>query len=432
MNEVRFFPEDGLTQELYEELSAVPTVDAHEHLPPEPERLEAAHDFYSLFEHYCRGDLAAAGATQEDMAFFADRAKPAAERWQRFKPFLSAIRTGGYARAALLVVRDLLHLPDLDDDTFEEVGRRLTALNRPGLYEDLLHRKCNLAACIQCWRYGQEPYPDFFFHLAPSPEVVDLVHRKAVDKLAERTGVDISNLDDALEAMSRRVEQWREDPKVVGIKSAHAYSRPIRFVRPDKDEAGRAFDRLRVSAPGRSDANDVRLVQDFLMVELTARARDTGLPMVFHTGLQAGNYGRIQDANPLLLEDLVRLFPDVKFDFFHAGIPWTREIAVMAKYFPGVHLNLAWVHIIDPAMARSALAEWLDLVPHTKIFGFGGDYAIPEKVWGHLKIARYNIARVLADKVREGAFSRRDASMAARRLMLENPARFYGLPVGVE
>jgi hypothetical protein len=100
---------------------------------------------------------------------------------------------------------------------------------------------------------------------------------------------------------------------------------------------------------------------------------------------------------------------------------------VLAKYFPGVHLNMAWSHIANPVQARSALSEWLDMVPNTKIFGFGGDYAIVEKVYGHLKIARQNIAMVLAEKIREGAYTRSEASMVARRLMRENADRFYGL-----
>jgi hypothetical protein len=86
---------------------------------------------------------------------------------------------------------------------------------------------------------------------------------------------------------------------------------------------------------------------------------------------------------------------------------------------------MAWMHIIDPAQARSALAEWLDLVPNTKIFGFGGDYRFVEKVYGHLKLAKQNIARVLADKVDECAFSRAEASLVAQRLLFDNPNEFY-------
>jgi uncharacterized protein len=85
------------------------------------------------------------------------------------------------------------------------------------------------------------------------------------------------------------------------------------------------------------------------------------------------------------------------------------------------------MHIINPAQARSALSEWLDMVPNNKIFGFGGDYSIVEKVYGHLTLARQNIAAVLADKIRVGAMSRSEASQVARRLMFDNPRDFYGL-----
>jgi predicted TIM-barrel fold metal-dependent hydrolase len=160
---------------------------------------------------------------------------------------------------------------------------------------------------------------------------------------------------------------------------------------------------------------------------LAARAGEAGLPVVIHTGLQAGNYNRVTNANPLLLQNLIAANPKTRFDLFHGGMPWVREIAVLAKYFPHVYLNMAWMHIISPSQARSALAEWLDMVPNSKIFGFGGDYSIVEKVYGHLKIARENIALVLAAKVREGAWSRADASLVARRLMRDNPAEFYRL-----
>ena len=68
--------------------------------------------------------------------------------------------------------------------------------------------------------------------------------------------------------------------------------------------------------------------------------------------------------------------------------------------------------------------------PNAKIFGFGGDYSIVEEVYGHLQIAREDIAAVLAGKVRGGGWTRADASLVARRLMRDNAAEFYGIKVG--
>ncbi|MBS3764491.1 MAG: amidohydrolase family protein, partial [Planctomycetes bacterium] len=168
-------------------------------------------------------------------------------------------------------------------------------------------------------------------------------------------------------------------------------------------------------------------LQDYLVFQMVGRASEIDLPIVIHTGLQAGNYNRIRNADPLHLQTLIEEFPATKFDLFHGGMPWVREIAVLAKYFPGVHLNMAWMHIIGPEQACSALSEWLDMVPNTKIFGFGGDYGIVEKVYGHITIARRNIARVLAGKIRLSGWSREEASRVGRLLLHDNPNRFYNL-----
>ncbi len=417
---------DSLVRELFEELEQIGTVDAHEHLPTEESRLEKARDFYDLFCHYCRGDLVSAGASDEDLALFGDREKPLKERWERFKPFLSAIRTGAYARAALIFIRGVLDLGDLNDETYETVTEKLREMNKPGLYAYVLRERCNIAACSQCWHLG-EPGPDYFYHLAPGPLLVDLLSQEAVGKLATRCDRPIHSLDDVLECMTKVVEEWGADPKTVGIKSGHAYSRSLAFRKVDRATAERTFNRILTNERHTLSVHEGLPLQDYLMFQLVARADAVGLPMVFHTGLQAGNFNRIANANPLHLQAILEEFPRAKIDLFHGGMPFVREIAVLAKYFPGVHLNMAWMHIINPAQARSALSEWLDMVPNTKIFGFGGDYKIVEKVYGHLKLARQNIAMVLAEKVREGAYTREEASVVARRLMRENPDRFYGL-----
>lgn len=420
---------DTLAADILDELVHRPTIDAHEHLPTEMSRLDAPRDFYSLFQHYCGGDLVAAGATDDDMAAFADRDLPLAERWRQFSPFLSAIRTGAYARSALIFIRDILGFPDLADDTYEAVSEKLQQINKPGLYDRILRDRCNLAACIQCWCLDNSPYPEYFFHLAPGPEVVDLVNRQALDSLAAKNDRAIHSLDDILQCMTDTVERWRANPQVVGVKSAHAYGRSIEFHKVGRQDAEKIVSRLVAGGQEALSREESLVLQDFLMFELLARADAANLPMVFHTGLQAGNYNRIANSNPLLLQSLLEQFPRARIDLFHGGMPWVREIGVLAKYFPGVHLNMAWMHIINPTQARSALSEWLDMVPNTKIFGFGGDYSIVEKVYGHLTLARQNVASVLAEKIRSGVISRAQASTLAQRLMFDNPNEFYRLGI---
>ena len=421
-------PTKSLAQDLVSEMEQIPTIDAHEHLPTEESYVASEADFYSLFEHYCQADLVSAGATDRDLQYWSDRSEPAARRWTTFRTYLDAIRTGSYARSALHVVRDILEVPDLTDATYLLVGEKLAAMRRRGLYDFILRDRCNIEACIQCWHLG-EPGPDYFYHLAPGPELVDVKSMGRIRELSAEYDVPVHTLDDLLAAMTLAVERWRGNDRVVGIKSAHAYSRSIAFRKVDRCTAERVFNSILTNEGHALSDHEVLPLQDFLMFALVARAEAVGLPMVFHTGLQAGNLNRIANANPLLLQPILEEFPRAKIDLFHAGMPFVREIAVLAKYFPGVHLNLAWSHIISPAMARAALSEWIDLVPNTKIFGFGGDYAVVEKVYGHLKLARENIARVLAEKIQEGSLSRSDAAVLARRFLRENPARFYGIVI---
>lgn len=419
---------ENLVLELIEELESTPTIDAHEHLPEEHSRTATEIDCFDLFAHYCEGDLVASGATDQDFAFWKDKTQPLDERWQRFKPFFTAIRTGAYARSAMLVIRDILGFDDLTDDTYAAVSAKYQQGNTPGVYDRILREKCNIVACLQCWQLGGS-FPDYFYHLAPGPEVIDVFNQEKIQQLSEKYDVGVHSLSGLLDCMTKAVDTWRADPSVVGIKVAHAYQRSLGFQKTSTGDAERVFNSILTHETHNISLHEAIPLQDYLMFELMARAEACGLPMVFHTGIQAGNRNRILNTNPLLLQPLLEEFPKTRIDLFHGGMPWVREIGILAKYFPNVYLNMAWMHIINPAQARSALSEWLDMIPNTKIFGFGGDYLIVEKVYGHLKIARQNIARVLAEKIAEGSCSRAEASLVARRLMFENPKAFYSLDV---
>ena len=63
-----------------------------------------------------------------------------------------------------------------------------------------------------------------------------------------------------------------------------------------------------------------------------------------------------------------------------------------------------------------------------KIIGFGADYTFQvEKVYGHLVMARENIAHVLASRIEEGLMDNAEAILIARKWLLDNPRVLYGL-----
>jgi hypothetical protein len=93
------------------------------------------------------------------------------------------------------------------------------------------------------------------------------------------------------------------------------------------------------------------------------------------------------------MRDAIMLHP-------HGNWPYMGDVLFLAKNYPNVHLDLCWVHMIDPLYSRELLKRAVTTVSHTKIFGFGGDYFLsPGHSVAHLALAREVIASALTDLI---------------------------------
>ncbi len=80
---------------LFESLSKLPVIDAHEHLVTEKERVDRKVDFFLLFSHYTRADLLSAGMTAQNYERLRDNQEmPVEEKWAVFSPYFPLIRYG--------------------------------------------------------------------------------------------------------------------------------------------------------------------------------------------------------------------------------------------------------------------------------------------------------------------------------------------------
>jgi predicted TIM-barrel fold metal-dependent hydrolase len=122
-------------------------------------------------------------------------------------------------------------------------------------------------------------------------------------------------------------------------------------------------------------------------------------------------------------------YTDVKFDIFHAGYPYCRELGTMAKNFQNVYIDMCWTSIISPKVSREFLSEWIETVPANKIMAFGGDYSYVEGAYAHAKMAREMVAAVLAEKVLDGYLTEDDAHELARKFLRTNAIDLFKLPL---
>ncbi len=415
----------GLEQELYDEIRGIPVVDCHEHLPTEAERLQRPVDVTTLFSHYCKADLEAAGLKQgapQQEVF--DVSKPLRPRWQKLKPYFEAIRFGSYAFPAFAYVRDALGIDDIDDDTVEEISRRLSEDNRPGLYKKTLQDLCGIETAIQCVQRVIKGDQPFFVYLC-ADRAAGFGGAGRIEQLERETGRAIHSLDACVEAIRDCIARQKAEG-AVGLKISAAYQRKIEFPNTPRCAAEPIYNRIGARKRSQLSDGEMTLLENYLVRREVEACIECGLVVAIHTGYQAGNRNDIRNTRATHLWSLLNDYPDARFDLYHGSTPYIADMNVLGKYFENVTLNMCWMHIMGPEMSRRALREWLDAVPVTKLFAFGGDYQVVEKVYGHLTLARWNVAVVLAESIRAGRMTREQALRVARLWFHDNPKRWYG------
>jgi predicted TIM-barrel fold metal-dependent hydrolase len=414
-----------LVRRLYDEMARMPCINSHSHLFSEEARLGMDVDALAFFGHpYPRADLRAAGMPEETARRALAPGLPLAERWRLFEPYGRAVRLTGYTQSILEAFRDLFGVSELTAETVGPLSDAIRAGAVPGFYGRILRDKCGIERSVL--QMDDLIEVDRFLFL-PMPRLNRFSMVASLDELRalERDyGVRIGSLEAHVDAIRQACAGWVQ-AGVAGVKLSQSYRRRMDFLPREAADARPVFDALLRDEPPGLDSPAGRALEDYLVFECCRAAAEHGLTIQFHIGLRAGNWGGLEGASPAPMVKLLQAFPEARFDFSHSGYPYLREGGVLAKTFPNVYLNLSWIHIVSPIGVRGALKEWLRMVPYTKIIAFGDDVYYPEMVYGHLKVARQNVAAVLAEMIEEATIGKEVALDVARALFYDNPKALY-------
>ncbi|HPX39904.1 MAG TPA: amidohydrolase family protein, partial [Candidatus Hydrogenedentes bacterium] len=411
-------------QALHEAIAAIPLIDTHEHIKPEATLAGRTWSLFDFLEHYVSSDLVSAGMSREALEKLRqpDNGLSLEERWNLMAPYWPFAKTTGYGRAMTAYMRDLFGIDDINETTWAELSRRINdARSRPGWYRTVLKDKANIDCSLVITWPGEPVAVDrAFFRAVPILDHYAIPGTRAeLEQLEKEAACSIQTLDQLLTAQETMLDAFTRQG-IAAVKIFLAYRRTLRFDRVSKTEAARVFDRIWLSQTQDLAFDDLKPLQDFMTRTLIGRAAERGLPIQIHTGLQEGNGNYLANSNPTLLTNVIMEFSDARFDLFHAGYPFTGELAAMAKYFPNVSADLCWVQAISPHVFKRTLHEWLDTIPANKIFAGGGDSNYVEGAHGHCTLARRLVAEVLAERVEQGAMDRAGALWYAGRILREN------------
>ena len=376
----------------------------------------------SIYGQYVRLPMLASGLPFSEWERMHDPAVPLMERWAILRPFLPLIRHTSFARAARLTLNHFWGESEITDDNVGWLSERIAAENHSGLYNRVLRDHCNiLRVCNQDTLQNDCRDLDVYRNqdiLAPVVSLIDVKGPEGmeVNRLISPEGCGC--LDAYMDwARQRLVDMVRGG--AVGFKSFAILELPkdrssalAEFA--DLQRSGRE---LRIDAPS--------ALRSWIHAELLSIVPQLGVPVAVHTG-----FWQLNLFHPAHVLPLLERFPAVHFDLFHAGVPYVREIGAMAINYPNTSLNLCWAHSNNAAMTASALNEYIDWLGSDKLIAFGSDvHQMIEKVYGHLELARRNVAGVLARRIEMGLMNCDDALQLVRAWFFDNPTRIYKLPL---
>ena len=444
--------EKNLFNELRQEIERIPLVDTHEHFILEEERLTLPLDIFYLFPHYASSDLISSGMPYSLLKEIRCSHLSLEEKWKRFQPYWLRIKNTAYSKALKIAARDIFGVEDINEKTYKTLSERIASSNKKGWYTQILKDKANIKYCILNFLGRGKIYAppsrieDSLEHIDRKLDsmkipplgldmlkpvgcfdgLVGIWNLRQIRRLEKEYDTNVYTLNDLLKVLDLSFEM-RIKEGIVGVKTALAYNRIIRYEKTTKYQAERIFNRIFDHLGEGISWREAKPLQDFLMHQVIQRAIEKNFPIQIHTGLQEGNGNIITNANPTHLVNLFIQYPQAKFDIFHTSYPYTGELTTLAKNFPNVYVNLCWMYIVSPYAARRILSEWIETLPSNKIFGFGGDYLVVEGAYAHAKMARDNISRVLTEKIEESYFSLSEAIEFAKKILRDNPLEIFNI-----
>ena len=411
----------SVRERILEELEALETVDCHSHtmLKSEYYAHENGLGLFDLMGYFAR-DIAATAGTG-----FPKGASDE-ERWRFLKEVLAKARNVSYWRHVIVSLQGLFGLEDddLTDANWSQVNDAVREKSRkPDWYHHVTADVCRLITQVRNVRWYQDWEPEYFTAVIRMEGALHAVREEQREQLAKHVGMELSDLAAVKKAVATLMQGYK-DRGAIGIKLGHAYWRTLAVEEVSEHQASQVYAK---SLQDRElSFDEEHAFQDHMIDWLTSLCRDMNLIFQIHTGVQS-NWGHIPYSNPLHLCPLLRKYKDVRFDLFHAGYPYSREMGMLGKHYQNVWLNLAWMYVISMEGSRQSLSEWIDLVPGYRLLGFGSDVFAPELIYGHLVMARHCLADVLAEKVARDFLSLDAALDLARKMFHDNPMELYGL-----
>jgi glucuronate isomerase len=127
------------------------------------------------------------------------------------------------------------------------------------------------------------------------------------------------------------------------------------------------------------------------------------------------------------IAEMISRHPQLHFQCSLASRHSNQAFCTMARELPNLSLSGYWWHNFFPDAIRQVMSERLDMLPVNKQIGFFSDAYCVEWVYGKARMVQKQMARVLAEKIQQGQYTRDDALDIARTILFKTPQNLLGM-----
>ena len=210
----------------------------------------------------------------------------------------------------------------------------------------------------------------------------------------------------------------------IGIKShvLELCSSPLRIV--EDAEAEKSFAAAQLNDPGAFETVYLAIFQHVLQM-----TQELNFTVHIHTGC-TGNPNDLHNCtDPYMIEPIMRdhRYYASRIVFLHGNPPDFGHDAWVCHAYPNVWMDLGWSLPWLSMNMESILEEVLAMAPHSKILLGTGQHDHAEMSWLAAKIAKSSLENVMANQVKRGLLSEKQAIETAEQLLYKNAFRLYGL-----
>lgn len=237
----------------------------------------------------------------------------------------------------------------------------------------------------------------------------------------ERT---IHILDDVHAAMEHYVSHIPYD---LVLSTATGYSTHIDYRLVSDAEMAAALARRGQAGPEERDTY-ASYINEALLTALEKRGRQIVFqfslgaePLPFETG------SLVSQRTISQLADMIARHPGLRFQCFLGSRHANQSFCTLARQLPNFSLAGYWWHNFFSDAIRQVIAERLDMLPVNKQIGFFSDAYCVEWTYGKALLVRKQLARVLAEKIEQGQYSRDDAMVVAKAILFDSPQSLLGM-----